>query len=239
MKLTELTLLALQTAFMQKDPTTQAICGALDGELRDTALKAYGLLMYQALAPSKGSPFYDEKKDKGFAFKLNDTPFGNELLDELAWQFHTDFYDKSLNFHRRKELVRQSIKFHRTKGTPQAVIDILKTSFPSDTQLLEWFQYGGDPYHFKIITSSALSVNMDAFMRALSTVKNVRSRLEAIEFYEAIICNAVNIFENNRSIEYTAVPVGIFDTYVFGNDEAFAFGIAEKTYNFIGSVKEV
>ena len=239
MKLTDLTLLALQTAFMKKDPTTQAICGAVDGELRDTALKAYGLLMYQALAPTEDSPFYDKEKDKGFAFKLKDTPFGNELLDELAWQFHTDFYDKSLNFHRRKELVRQSIKFHRTKGTPQAVLDILKTSFPSDTQLLEWYQYGGEPYNFKIITSSTHTVDMSLFLKALSTVKNVRSRLEAVEFYEAIMCNAVSVLQNNRTVEYTAVPVGVFDTYAFGNDEVFAFGIAEKSYNFIGSATEV
>lgn len=230
MKITELTLLALQTAFMRNDPTTQAMCAAVEGELRDTAVNAYGLLMYQALAPTVDSPFYDKNKDKGFAFKLEDTPFGNALLDELAWQFHVDFYDKTLDFHRRKEIVRQAIKIHRIKGTPQAVLDLLKTSFPSDTQLLEWFTYGGEPYHFKIITSTLNNVNMGSFLRALNSVKNARSYLDGVQLYESIDSAIYSKFENKRDVSYTMF-VGTFGSYTFGDGEAFAFGYTEREYS--------
>lgn len=236
MKLTELTLLALQTAYMQRDLTTQGMCAAMQGELREVAFNTYGLLMYQALAPTQDSPFYDADKDKGFAFKLKDTPFGNALLDELAWQFHVDFYDKSANFHRRKELVRKAIIFHRTKGTPQAVIDLLNTVFPSNTQLYEWFQYGGEPYHFKIVTSAFDSFEnketYDAFIKALDSVKNARSYLDGIQLFTTILNIAVNKIENNRKIEYTML-VGDFSKYTFSNGEALSFGIGEKAYSFI------
>lgn len=188
MKLTDLVLLSLQTAFMQKDLTTQGFCAGLQGKLREAAFDTYKLLMYSNLD------------------SLQDTDFGHSLVDELAWQFHVDYYDKSADIQTKKNLVKQSIRIHRTKGTPQAVLDLLSTAFPADTILLEWFDYGGEPYHFKIITSGFDGYDKEKFLQALNSVKNARSYLdnEQIDIYKTVIHYALNNIKVNA--EYNYIP---------------------------------
>ena len=46
----------------------------------------------------------------------------------------------------------------------------------------EWFEYGGEPYNFKVKTSAALTQEANAFFSSMiRLVKNTRSHLEAIE----------------------------------------------------------
>lgn len=184
MKLTDLALLALQTAFMQKDLTTQGFCAGLQGELRDAAMNAYRLLIYSNLD------------------NLKDDDFGHSLADELAWQFHVDYYDKAADIETKKRLVKQSIKIHRTKGTPQAVIDLLQTAFPSDAVLLEWFDYGGEPYHFKIVTSEFEGYDLTKFLTALDSVKNARSYLDSVSVFKNVFAYATNNIKAVSSYTY-------------------------------------
>lgn len=214
MKLTELSMLALQTAFMQRDPTTQALCTALDGELKTTIEGIYNILIYQSLN------------------SLGDTPFAHQLVDELAWQFHCDYYDTSADIKTKKAVVKQSIKIHQKKGTPQAVIDLLQTAFPSDTELYEWYQYGGDPYHFKILTSTLNGIQVEKFLKALNSVKNARSYCDGIQLYELIKNAVVGKNDVVSTVEYS-MSVGMFEAYTFSNDSAYAFGIEEREYSFL------
>lgn len=214
MKLTDLVLLSLQTAYMQRDPTTQGMCAALNDEVIESAVSTYNILMYQALDT------------------LGDTEFAHSLVDELAWQFHCDYYDKSADINTKKAVVKQSIKIHQKKGTPQAVIDLLKTAFPSDTILYEWYQYGGKPYHFKIATSSLNGINMASFIKALNSVKNARSYLDGIQLFERIEIGAVSKSEIKSTLEYS-MKVGIFASYAFEDNKAFAFGNTEQEYSFV------
>lgn len=186
MKLTDLVLLSLQTAFMQKDLTTQGFCAGLQGELRKAAFDTYKLLMYSNID------------------SLPDNDFGHSLIDELAWQFHCDYYDKTADIKTKRNLVKQSIKIHRTKGTPQAVTDLLQTAFPSDAILLEWFDYGGEPYHFKIITSEFEGYDEEKFLKALNSVKNARSYLDGVDIFKTVLHYAVNNIKVNA--EYTYAP---------------------------------
>lgn len=43
-----------------------------------------------------------------------------EIVDELAWQYHVDFYDVAADIAKKQELVRKAIARHRYKGTPAA-----------------------------------------------------------------------------------------------------------------------
>lgn len=217
MKLTELALLSLQTAFMQRDLTTQGFCKGLDIELRDTAVKTYNLLMYQTIDT------------------LQDNEFGNSMIDELAWQFHVDYYDHTASFDVRRDLVKQSIRIHRKKGTPQAIEDLINTAFPTQhTILSEWFDYGGDPYHFKITTTKALSAQEEEnFLKALNTVKNARSYFDGIETFSLILHNAISNISTSVEIEYTLnfVEPQAEMPYGFGNGQTLAFG--DNEYGFL------
>lgn len=214
MKLTELSLLSLQTAYMQKDPTTRALCASLDGELKKSIEGIYNIFIYSSLNT------------------LRDTPFAHQLLDELAWQFHCDYYDLKADIATKKSVVKQSIKIHQKKGTPQAVVDLLQAAFPSNTELYEWWQYGGEPYHFKVVTSSLNGVKTDHFLKALKSVKNARSYCDGIQLYENIESATVSRSESKSIIEYSML-VGDFDTYAFGDNEVLAFGDTERQYSFI------
>ena len=208
MKITDVAMLALQTAYMQRDLTTQGFCAALDRQLQKAAQDTYNILMFSSIGG------------------LKDTPFAHSLLDELAWQFHVDYYDKSETLEVKKALVKQSMKLHRKKGTPQAVIDLLNTAFPSDTIMLEWFEYGGKPYSFKIITGDVNEEKKAAFLKALDSVKNARSYLESIEVYQTVWHYAASNIKTAQTIEYKPkkiVDIEGFEEYVFQNNEPMMF----------------
>lgn len=103
-------------------------------------------------------------------------------VDELAWQYHVDYYDASLPIQRRRELVKNSLSIHQRKGTKEAVEELITTIF-GDGEVEEWFEYGGDPGRFRVITSNQSLANELAqqFVDALNTVKNVRSHMDPIQ----------------------------------------------------------
>ncbi len=103
-------------------------------------------------------------------------------LDLLAWQFHVDFYDTALPIETKRQLVKNSIRWHKRKGTPAAVEELVTAIF-GEGIVLEWFDYGGEPYHFKVQTFNLSTTREDAdkFTRALNSVKNARSWFDGVE----------------------------------------------------------
>lgn len=108
-----------------------------------------------------------------------------EVLDLLAWQFHVDFYDYDYSNEVKRELIRQSIAWHRRKGTPVAVEEMVSTIY-SSAEVVEWWDYGGTPFHFKVniygeeITDPAKLNNL---RDSVFAVKNARSIFDGFEFY--------------------------------------------------------
>ena len=106
----------------------------------------------------------------------------SDLVDHLAFERHVDFYDPELPIEVRRDLVKNSLPWHRRKGTPAAVEELITTVF-GDGRVEEWFEYGGKRGYFKVITNNRSATTEQAllFMRALNSVKNTRSWLEKIE----------------------------------------------------------
>lgn len=77
------------------------------------------------------------------------------LLDEMAIAWHVDFYDENLDKVKKATLVRGAYISHLKKGTRSAVQAALDDVF-GGIEILEWFQYGGDPYTFKLIVEDAV-----------------------------------------------------------------------------------
>ncbi|PWK16054.1 phage tail protein I [Tumebacillus permanentifrigoris] len=104
-----------------------------------------------------------------------------EMVDELAWQFHVDFYDPTLPIEQRRELVKKSLAWHRRKGTPAAVEELITTLF-GEGHVEEWFDYGGAPFSFRVHTNNKSVTQERAleFTRAVNSVKNARSILEKV-----------------------------------------------------------
>lgn len=97
------------------------------------------------------------------------------LLGE-GWQFARDDDE-------RRKLLKRAVELHRYKGTPWAIQQVLETLALSG-QISEWFQYGGQPYHFKInvdlSTRGIDEATFDALVALITEYKNVRSHLELL-----------------------------------------------------------
>lgn len=104
-----------------------------------------------------------------------------EETDELAWQFHVDFYNPSLPIEQKRELVKNSIAWHRRKGTPSAVEELVSTLFGSG-KVEEWWEYNGQPYHFRVLTDNPAVNNERAqeFIRAIQSVKRLTAKLDEV-----------------------------------------------------------
>lgn len=109
-----------------------------------------------------------------------------ELLDLLAYEKHVDFYQVNLPISQKRNLVKSSISLHRKKGTPAAIYMVFD-KLSLDSNLKEWFQYGGDPYYFKIEVNikdkSVSEETLSALIRMINEYKNVRSHLEKIDVF--------------------------------------------------------
>lgn len=107
-----------------------------------------------------------------------------EVIDLLAWQWHVDFYEPSMSIETKRRLVRESIAWHRIKGTKAAVEKMAQTVFKGGV-VTEWFEYGGEPYHFRIDVLNAPNMTEESRGRLLAVVnasKNTRSWLDELRF---------------------------------------------------------
>ena len=104
------------------------------------------------------------------------------VVDDLAWQFHVDFYDTGLNLTQKRALVKSAIKDHKYKGTPWALAQAVRPVI-SDGKIKEWQEYGGEPYRFKVTTEQGLNsaAHLRNLLRSIANSKNARSWLDGIE----------------------------------------------------------
>lgn len=155
---------ALLPASVREDEKVKAAARALDGPLQFTAAAVQNCLLLP---------------------RLEELP--EAVLDLLAWQWHVDFYEPlGLTADRKRALIRQSIAWHRQKGTPAAVRAVVEAAY-GNCALFEWYEYGGEPYHFKVcVTLQEESVDKSRWkdvLVAVESAKNARSWLEAMLFY--------------------------------------------------------
>lgn len=158
MDLSNVDLLALQTKVMQNDPTTKGLCAALTPQLNIVSNEIDSILIYSNID------------------KLTD-----EVLDILALQFHMDWYVATANIEIKRRLVKNAFKVHKTKGTPYAVEQVIQDMF-GDGYVTEWFEYGGNPFNFKVITTnpSVTAELANQFNMAVNAVKRRSTVLEQI-----------------------------------------------------------
>lgn len=118
------------------------------------------------------------------------------VLDILARDFKVDWYDPDYSLEEKRRTLKDSWRIHKLLGTKAAVEMAISAIYPH-TQVLEWFEYGGEPYHFKLhIDISKESGDKDKPLRVLERVnfyKNLRSHLDVVE-YVSIAPEAVRAF---------------------------------------------
>lgn len=104
-----------------------------------------------------------------------------KVLDLLAIELHTQYYDDTMDIEIKRTLIKNTLNWYMYAGTAASVTELVASVFGSG-EIEEWFQYGGEPYHFKIHTSNIASTDemIQLAETLVKSVQNVRSYLEEI-----------------------------------------------------------
>lgn len=107
------------------------------------------------------------------------------LLDILARDFKVDWWDADYSLEEKRRTLKGSWKVHKTLGTKAAVETAISAIYPN-TKVLEWFEYGGKPYHFKILidfTGETWSEERPRqILKRVEYYKSLRSHLDGMEY---------------------------------------------------------
>lgn len=105
------------------------------------------------------------------------------ILKQLAEDFSVDWYDDSFVLEQKRRIIKNAMLVQRTKGTAGAVETALSDTY-KNSSLVEWFEYGGRPFYFRVYLSASES-GMEAdtlskVIEKIKTYKNARSHLEKV-----------------------------------------------------------
>ena len=154
-----LSLLDILPESIRGDPKINAAARALDAEL-------------QAVT--------EDIKENLLISRIDYLP--ENVLDLLAWQWHVDFYQPlGLDIATKRKLIRESIAWHRIKGTPAAVEKVLTAAF-ARSHVEEWYEYGGEPGYFRVTVEDATTdpEKLKNIRAAIYSAKNERSWLDVL-----------------------------------------------------------
>lgn len=162
-KLTEVSLLNILPPNLKADPILSAAALAIDNELQSLSADIKKINIY--------SRFNDWTDDE---------------VDELAWEYRPPFYDADLPLEQKRLLIKNAIPYHRRKGTPSAIEDLITLLF-GEGKVEEWWQYGGDPYHFRVVTNNSdiTTVRAEEFVNAVDSVKRLSTVLDSVTITQA------------------------------------------------------
>ena len=158
MKLDNIEIARLLPFFMREDKNFKGIIYALEDEIKQLHEQTNLIKLY-----------------------VNLDNLSEDVLDELAWQFNVIEYNKSYSVDVKRKLIKNCLSTHYKRGTVAAVEEVAEKIFGNAT-VTEWFEYGGEPYHFKVHTENISTSDemITEFNRVIKKTQNIRSHLEEV-----------------------------------------------------------
>ncbi len=105
-------------------------------------------------------------------------------LDALAVENRVLFYDSALPLDAKRNLIRNYLYWHIKLGTRGALEEIINIIFNNEnTSIEEWQEYGGEPYHFRVLVDPGktnLQVDMEAIIYKINLYKRAAARLDGV-----------------------------------------------------------
>ena len=83
----------------------------------------------------------------------------DEILDLMALEFRTQYYDETLPIAVKRQLIKNALKWYQKAGTPSAVQELIYTVF-GEGEITEWFDYADPPFTpgtFEITTGARVT----------------------------------------------------------------------------------
>ncbi|MBR3767518.1 MAG: phage tail protein I [Clostridia bacterium] len=139
-----------------------------------------------ALATVVANELENYKKEISLAelySRIDELP--EELLDRLAYDLKVDWWDPEYSIEEKRQILKDCRYVQRKLGTKSAVEKAISAVYPG-SKVSEWFEYGGEPYHFKLLIDATYEkVEPTKHQSVLSRVdiyKNLRSELDGVEY---------------------------------------------------------
>lgn len=106
----------------------------------------------------------------------------DDKLDFLAVEQRVLFYSTDLTPDVKRKLILNSIYWHMTLGTRKSMEEILNIIFKNEnTKIEEWYEYGGEPYHFKVlIDSEKQDLQIDDIAKKIKLYKRLIAHLDSV-----------------------------------------------------------
>lgn len=112
-----------------------------------------------------------------------------KTLDYFAVEMRTMYYDQSLPIETKRAIIKNTLNWYTKGGTTAAVKELLSVVF-DESDLEEWFDYEGDPFHFRAVlpVSQGEAVSdMNLFRELIQKIKNVRSHVDELVLEERTV----------------------------------------------------
>lgn len=157
-----------------------------DGELRDylpAALKNDVDMVCLSYAIKKETEQLIKYRKAAMIYHFIDC-VPEPILDLLAVELRSLYYSDTLPVGTKREIVKNTLRWHMQAGTPGAVAEMVKIVF-GEGEVVEWPDFDEPPYApgtFDIITSARLTPDiLEYFSLIIDRVKNVRSHLRSLK----------------------------------------------------------
>lgn len=157
-------------------------------QLMPEALKKSAKVQAASFALAETIRMLLKKIDQTSVYARIDT-MPEKIVDLLAVELRTQYYDEDISLAEKRSLVKSTLSWYCKAGTPAAMQELIQIVFGNQSTVEEWWQYGGDPYMFKIIVDDQESLltkeKWDKVVKSIHYVKNARSHLESILYLRA------------------------------------------------------
>lgn len=108
------------------------------------------------------------------------------ILDVLAVELHTPYYSEDLSMDQKREIIRRTLLWHLTAGTPSAMRELISIVI-KEGDIVEWPDFTDPPYTpgtFDILTDVQLTERIvETFIAIIERVKNERSHLRRLHIH--------------------------------------------------------
>ncbi len=100
-------------------------------------------------------------------------------LDEAAWELGC-LYDYQAEPEQKRRWIASALRMRRHMGTPAGLRQMVE-GYIADALVEEWFEYDGEPYHFRMAISGAVTQdNLKWARRAVELAGNLRSVMDSL-----------------------------------------------------------
>jgi P2-related tail formation protein len=107
-------------------------------------------------------------------------------LDQMAMTIRAPYYKSEYDEDTKRALIKSAIETRRSAGTRKSVELLLSKAYSNSTYL-PWYEYGDEPYYFKVVTDEAMTEDIsELFANALSGAKAARSQIRSVEVHRNI-----------------------------------------------------